>query len=57
VQLSEDLPLVHDGLDTALGEDPSLVHLLHGVLLLGLLPTDFPHLSESSFTNAVMVLK
>ena len=55
LKLGEDLPLVNDRLDTALGDDPRLGHLLHSVVLLGFLTLDSPYLAETSFTDAEMV--
>jgi len=55
VELSENLSFIHDGLDTAFGDDASLRHLLHSVLLFGLLTLYLPHLPKPSFSDAVQV--
>ena len=55
MELGEDLALVHDGLETSLGEYACFGHLLHSVLLLGLLPLDLPHLPKTSLPDAVLV--
>ena len=57
LKLREDLPLVDNRFDTALGDDPRLGHLLHGVVLLGFLTLDSPHLTEASLPDAEMVDK
>lgn len=57
VQLREDLALVHDRLDAALGEDARLAHFLHGVVGLELLALDLPHLAEAALADAVQVLE
>ena len=40
-----------------IGDDPGLGHLLHGVLLLGLLAVDLPHLPEPTLSDAVLVVE
>ena len=57
LKLGEDLALVDDGLDTALRDDSSLWHLLHGVVLLCFLALNSPHLTEASLPDAEMVDK
>ena len=57
VELGKDLALVDYRFDTALCDDPGLGHLLHCILLLGLLPLNLPHFTKSALTNAVLVLK
>ena len=55
LELGQNLTFVYDGLDTALGDDARLRHLLHGVVLLGLLALDSPNLAKASLANAKMV--
>jgi hypothetical protein len=57
VELGEYLSLVHNRLDTALGDDPGFRHLLHSVLLLGLLAVDLPDLPEAALSDAVLVVE
>lgn len=57
VELCEDLPLIHDRLDAALSDDSGLRHLLHGVVLLCLLPFDLPDLSEAAFSDAIHIVE
>lgn len=59
VQLRQDLPLVHHGLDAALCQYSRLAHLLHGVqlLVLRLLPLHFPDFAEAALANAVVLLE
>ena len=53
VQLTEELLLVHDRVDTALGDDTRLRHLLHRVQLLLLAELNFPDLAEATAPNHV----
>lgn len=55
LELLQNLPLVHDRLDAALGDYPGLAHLLHGKVLLDFLELDAPHLSEAALPNAKVV--
>ena len=55
LELGKDLPFIYDRLHTALGDDASLRHLLHGVVLLGFLALDSPDLAKTTFANAKMV--
>ena len=55
LQLRQDLTLVDDGLDAALGDDASLAHFLHCEELLGFLALHTPHFSEAAFANAIVV--
>lgn len=59
VQLRQNLPLVHDRLDAALREYSRLAHLLHGIqlLVLRLLPLHFPHFTEATLADAVVLLE
>lgn len=59
VQLRQNLPLVHDRLDTALREYSRLAHLLHGIhlVVLRLLPLDFPHFTKATLANAVVLFE
>jgi hypothetical protein len=57
VEEGEDLPLIHDRLNTSLGEDSGLVHFLHGVYFAVLLVLYFPYFTETTFSNAVVVVE
>lgn len=59
LELSKDAPLAHNGLDTALGQDPGLAHLLHGehVHVLRPLVLHLPYLTETALSNALLVFE
>ena len=57
LQLGQDLALVDDRLDTALGDDSCLAHLLHGKVLLGLFALYTPHLAKAALADAEVVHK
>ena len=48
MQLTEELLLVHDRVDTALRDDTRLCHLLHSVELLLFAKLDFPDFAEAA---------
>jgi len=53
VELGKDLTLVHDALDRALSDHPSLAHLLHCEFLLRLLPVHLPNLAKATLADAM----
>jgi hypothetical protein len=55
VQLRQNLPFIHDRLYTSLRYNSGFGHLLHGVLLLGLLAFNLPNLAEATLADAVQV--
>ena len=55
LELGKDLPFIYDRLHTALGDDASLRHLFHGVVLFGLFPFDSPNFSKATLANAKVV--
>ncbi len=57
IQLSEDLPLIHDGLDTSLSYDPGLRHFFHSVYLLSLFSLYLPYFAKTTLADAVLVLE
>ena len=57
LQLSEEFLLVHDRVDTPLGDDATLTHLFHCVQLFLFLLLHFPHLTESASADHIMKLK
>lgn len=57
LQLSQDLALVDDRLDTAFGYDSCLAHLLHGKVLLGLFALHTPYLAKAALADAEVVNK
>lgn len=57
VELGENLPLIHDRLDTSFSYNTRLVHLFHGIGLLCFLSLNFPNFAKSSFTNTVKVVE
>jgi len=57
LQLRENLALIYDRLDTALGDNACLGHLFHRVKLLCLFALDSPHFAESTLSDAKVVNK
>lgn len=57
MELGKDLSFVHYWLYAALRYDPRLRHLLHCILLLCFLSVNLPHLSETSFANAILIVE
>ena len=54
VKLAEELFLVHDRVDTALGDNAGLGHLLHGEQLLFFLEVDSPNFAETAPSDDVL---
>ena len=54
-ELGEDLTLVDHRLDTALGDDARLAHLLHGKVLLLLLALDSPYFAKTTLADAKVI--
>ena len=57
LELCQNLPLIDNGLDTALCYDASLAHLFHGKVVLGLLALDSPHFAKATLTDAKVIHK
>ena len=57
LELGQDLSLIDNGLNTALGYNASLAHLFHREILLGLLSLHAPHLAETTLSDAKVVHK
>ncbi len=57
LKLCQDLPLIDNGLDTALRYDASLAHLFHGKVVFGLLALDSPHFAKATLTDAKVIHK
>jgi len=57
LDLSQDLPLVHNRFHRPLRYNPSFAHLLHRILLLVLLPLHTPHSPKASLSNTEVVSK
>ena len=55
VELSQDLALIHDRLDTPLRENSRFAHLLHRVIFLGLFALDSPDFTKASFADAKLI--
>lgn len=55
VQLRENLAFIDNGLNASLSYDSCFRHLLHRVLLLGLLSFDFPDFAETALTDTIQV--
>ena len=53
LQLTEELLLIHNGVDTAFGDDASFGHLLHSVKFLLLAQLDFPDFAEAATTDHI----
>ena len=56
-ELAEELLLVHDRVDTALGNDAGLGHLFHGVQSFFLFELDFPDFAETASSNDILECK
>ena len=54
VELAEEFLLVHDRVDTALGDDPRLGHFFHRVELLLLRLLNFPYFTETASSNHIL---
>ena len=57
VELAEEFLLIHDRVDTALGDDSRLGHLLHCEELFLFLLLDFPHFAETASSNHILECK
>jgi hypothetical protein len=57
LKLSQYLSLIHDRLETPLGEDPGLGHFLHSILLFALFALYLPHFPEASLPDTVLIVK
>jgi hypothetical protein len=55
VKLSEDLPLIHDRLNTSLRKNSRFAHFLHGIVLLGLLTLNSPDFTKATLADAELV--
>ena len=53
-ELAEELLLVHDGVDAALGDNSRLCHFFHRIKSLFLAELDLPHFAETTSTNDVV---
>ena len=56
-KLCKEFSLINDRIDRLLVHNAHFWHFLHGVHCPELLPLDFPHLAESSFTNNTVELE
>ena len=59
MQLSENLPLIHDTLHTSFGQYSSLIHFFHSIkfLVFGLLPLDPPDFTKAAFAYALDLIE
>ena len=57
VELAEELLLVHDRINTALGDNSRLRHLFHGEEFLFLSVDNFPDFAETAPPNYMLVIK
>ena len=57
LQLAEELLLIHDGVDAALGDYSRFRHLLHRKQLLLFSEDDFPNFAETASSNDMLIIK
>ena len=57
IELAEELFLIHDRVYTALANDSSLSHLLHGIQFFVFAMLDLPNFTETASTDHILPIE